>query len=89
MFILKGTIKDDKNEKFTRKDGTPGEKRLVYIEPEGSIYPVPVDVPLDAKLGKTGEKTEIKVDIFPFYFAEGKRRRAYLSIYIPKPENGR
>jgi len=89
MFILKGLIKDDKNEKFTRKDGVPGEKRMLYIEPEGSIYPVGVDVPLDGKYGKVGEKIELKVEAFPFYFAEGKRRRAYLSIYVPKPEAGK
>ncbi len=87
MFYIKGTIKDDKNENFTRKDGTPGQKRLLYIEPLGSIYPVAVSVPLTKEYGKIGAKVEIEVNVFPFCFVNKQRQRAYLSVYVPEDAN--
>ena len=87
MFYIKGTIKDDKIENFTRKDGTPGQKRLLYIEPTGSIYPVAVSVPLTKDYGTIGAKAEIEVKIFPFSFVNKQRQRAFLSVYVPEDEN--
>jgi hypothetical protein len=86
MFYIKGSIKDDKQENYTRKDGTAGQKRILFIEPEGSIYPVKVDVPLDKKYGKVGDKVEIKVNVAAFHFVDKQRRRAFLSVYVPKDE---
>lgn len=84
MFYIKGIIKDDKTENFTRKDGTPGQKRLLYIEPLGSIYPVAVSVPMDKDYGKIGAKVEFEVNVFPFCFVNKQRQRAYLSVYVPE-----
>ena len=84
MFYLKGIIKDDKTESFTRKDGTAGQKRTLFIEPNSSIYPQSVDVPLDKKYGKIGDKIEIEVDVYPYHFVDKQRRKAFLSVYVPK-----
>ena len=83
MFILKGIIKEDKNENFTRKDGTPGVKRSLFIEPAGSIYPIKVGVPLEKNYGKVGASIEILVNVFPYYYIDKQRKRAFLSVYVP------
>jgi hypothetical protein len=82
MFILKGTIKEDKNEKFIRKDGTPGVKRSLFIDPLGSIYPVKVNVPMDRDYGQVGSEVEIAVNLFPYCYVDKQRQRAFLSIYV-------
>ncbi|MFA4942679.1 MAG: hypothetical protein WC564_03535 [Patescibacteria group bacterium] len=84
MFYLKGIIKDDKTESFTRKDGTAGQKRTLFIEPNGDIYPQSVDVPLDRKYGKVGERIEIEVNAYPYCFIDKQKRKAFLSVYVPK-----
>ena len=89
MFYIKGIIKDDKTESFTRKDGTPGQKRMLYIEPLGSIYPVAVNVPLTKDYGEIGAKVEIEVSIYPFSLVNKQRQRALLSVYVPDDENGK
>ncbi|QQG52188.1 MAG: hypothetical protein HY931_02455 [Candidatus Falkowbacteria bacterium] len=86
MFYIKGTIKDDKIENFTRKDGTPGQKRLLYIEPLNSIYPITVNVPLNKDYGKIGAKVEVEVKVYPFSFVNKERQRAFLSVYVPEEE---
>jgi len=86
MFYIKGTIKDDKIENFTRKDGTPGQKRLLYIEPLNSIYPITVNVPLNKDYGKIGAKVEVEVKVYPFSFVNKERQRAFLSVYVPEDE---
>jgi len=83
MFYIKGTIKDDRTESFTRKDGTPGQQRLLYIEPLGSIYPMTVKVPLNKDYGKIGAKVDFEVNVYPFCFVNKERQRAYLSVYVP------
>lgn len=86
MFYIKGTIKDDKIENFTRKDGTPGQKRLLYVEPLNSIYPITVNVPLNKDYGKIGAKVEDEVKVYPFSFVNKERQRAFLSVYVPEDE---
>lgn len=86
MFYLKGIIKDEKTENFVRKDGTEGQKRLLFVEPEGSIYPVSVDVPIGKAYGKKGDKVEVKVNVASYYFQDKQRRRGFLSVYVPKEE---
>ncbi|MFA5109353.1 MAG: hypothetical protein WC458_02320 [Patescibacteria group bacterium] len=86
MFYIKGTIKDDKIENFTRKDGTPGQKRLLYVEPLNSIYPITVNVPLNKDYGKIGAKVEVEVKVYPFSFVNKERQRAFLSVYVPEDE---
>ena len=82
MFYIKGTIKKDKIEDFTRKDGTPGQKRILYVEPLNSIYPVAVTVPISHDYGKIGASVEIEVNIYPFSFVNKQRQKAFLSIYV-------
>ncbi|MFA6194770.1 MAG: hypothetical protein WC719_03440 [Patescibacteria group bacterium] len=89
MFYIKGTIKDDKIENFTRKDGTPGQKRLLYVEPLNSIYPITVNVPLNKDYGKIGAKVEVEVKVYPFSFVNKERQRAFLSVYVPEDETGK
>jgi hypothetical protein len=84
MFYIKGKIKDDKINDFVKKDGTKGEKRTLYIEPFGSIYPVSVNVPLSEDFGKIGADVDLKVHIYPFSFEDKKRKRAFMSIYVPE-----
>ena len=86
MFYIKGTIKDDKIENFTRRDGTPGQKRLLYVEPLNSIYPITVNVPLNKDYGKIGAKVEVEVKVYPFSFVNKERQRAFLSVYVPEEE---
>jgi len=86
MFYIKGIIKDDRVENFIRKDGTPGQKRLLYIEPQNSIYPVAVTVPLYKAYGPVGDKIEIEVKAYPFSFVNRQRQKAFLSIYVPEEE---
>ena len=86
MFYIKGTLKDDKIENFTRKDGTPGQKRLLYVEPLNSIYPITVNVPLNKDYGKIGAKVEVEVKVYPFSFVNKERQRAFLSVYVPEGE---
>lgn len=84
MFKISGILKREELRKFTRKDHTEGESRVLYIEPEGSIYPIKVNVSdMDLKVGKQGEKVTLEVELFPYHFAEGKRKRALLDFYIP------
>ncbi len=84
MYYIKGKIKDDKLTDFMRKDGTPGQKRTLYIEPTGSIYPVAVNVPLTEAYGKIGDNIDLKVKIYPFSFDNKQRQRAFMSIYVPE-----
>lgn len=84
MFYIKGTIKDDKIENFTRKDGTPGQKRMLYVEPLNSIYPITVNVPIGKDYGKIGAKVEIEVRVYPFSFVNKERQKAFLSVYVPE-----
>lgn len=86
MFYIKGTIKDDRIENFNRKDGTPGQKRLLYVEPLNSIYPITIDVPMGKDYGKIGAKVEIEVKVYPFSFVNKERQKAFLSVYVPKED---
>lgn len=82
MFFIKGTIKDDRIENFTRKNGTPGQKRLLYIEPLGSIYPIETSVPMNKDYGEIGSKVELEVNVYPFFFVNKQRVKAFLSVYV-------
>lgn len=86
MFYIKGVIKDDKLENFTRKDGTPGQKRSLYIEPVNSIYPITVNVPIGKDYGQIGDKVEIEVKVFPFSFVNKQRLKAFLSVYVSEED---
>ena len=83
MFLIKGIIKKDEIKEFTKKDGTTVQKRIIYLEPEGSIYPVKVyigDQKLD--LGKTGETVSLDVNVYPFYFQDRQIKRASVNFYV-------
>lgn len=85
MFTLHGVLKKEEVREFTRKDGTPGQSRTLFIEPAGSVYPIKVNVSdMDLKVGKQGDKVTLDVAVFPYVIEGGKRKRAFLDIYIPK-----
>lgn len=84
MFKLTGVLKKDEIKDYTRKDGTPGQIRNLFIEPEGSIYPIKVNVSdLEAKIGKLGETITLSVEVYAYQFVDKQRKRAFLDVYIP------
>ena len=87
MFKLTGVLKREEIKDYTRKDGTQTKIRSLYIEPQGSLYPIKVNVPdLDLKLGKQGETITVDIEIFPYYFQDKKRRKAFTNFYIPNKQ---
>ena len=84
MFVLKGTLKKEELREFTRKDGTPGQSRTLFIEPVGSVYPIKVNVSdMDLKVGKEGDIVTLNVEVFPYTIVDKKRKRAFMDVYIP------
>lgn len=84
MFKLTGVLKKEEIRDFTRKDGTPGQSRTLYIEPVGSIYPIKVNISdMDLKVGKQGDTVTLDIDIFPYQIVDKKRKRAFADYYIP------
>ena len=84
MYKIIGILKKEEVRQFTRKDGTPGQSRTLYIEPEGSIYPIKVNLSdMDLKVGKQGETVTLNVEIFPYYIADKQRKHAFMDIYVP------
>ena len=84
MFQLKGILKKEEIREFTRKDGTPGKSRTLFIEPIGSIYPIKVNTSdMELKIGKQGETVMLDIDIFPYHIVDKKRKRAFADYYIP------
>ncbi len=84
MFKLTGVLKKEETRDFTRKDGTPGKSRTLFIEPDGSIYPIKVNVSdMDLKIGKQGETVTLSVEIFPYSIVDKTRKRAFMDVYIP------
>lgn len=84
MFKLTGVLKKEDVNEFTRKDGTPGQSRILYIEPAGSVYPIKVNCQdMDLKFGKIGETVTLAVEAFPYTIVDKQRKRAFLDVYIP------
>jgi len=84
MFKLTGVLKKEEVREFTRKDGSQGQSRTLFIEPIGSVYPIKVNVSdMDLKIGKQGETVTLDVSIFPYYIVDKKRKRAFADYYIP------
>ena len=84
MYKLTGILKKEEVREYTRKSGEQGKSRTLFIEPEGTIYPVKVNVSdMDFKFGKIGEKVTLDVAIFPYYIQNKQRERAFMDIYIP------
>ena len=88
MIKVIGTLKRDQNREYTTKEGQSGSSRELFIfdnDSEREMYPVKVNVAdKDLKIGKIGDKVELDVEIFPYYIVNGKRKRAFVDIYIPK-----
>ena len=84
MFKLTGILKKEEIREFTRKDGTQGKSKSLFIEPQGSVYPIKVNVSdVDLKVGKQGEIITVEVAVFPYYIQDGKRKKAFADFYIP------
>ncbi len=84
MFQLHGIFKKEEIKEFTRKDGTPGSNRIIFIEPIGNVYPIKVNLTdMDLKIGKVGDKITLDVAVFPYSIVDKKRKRAFLDVYIP------
>jgi hypothetical protein len=90
MFKLTGVLKKEEIRHFTRKDGSEGSNKLLFIEPQGSIYPIKVNVSdPEKRIGKEGEVVTVEVAVFPYYFTKEedgktKRQKAYVDFFIPK-----
>ena len=87
MFQLQGILKKEEIKEFSKKDGSVVKKRIVYIEPQDSIFPVAVNInDYDLKLGNIGDQISLDVAIYPFYFQDGKIKRADVSYYVPNKQ---
>ena len=88
MIKVIGTLKRDQIREYTTKEGQSGSSRELFIfdnDSDKDIYPVKVNVAdKELKVGKLGDKVELDVDIFPYHIVDGKRKRAFVDIYIPK-----
>ncbi len=85
MFKLTGILKKEEVREFTKKDGSQGASKTLFIEPEGHIYPIKVSVADHTKkFGKVGDKITLDVAIFPYYIQDKQRKRAFVDYYIPK-----
>jgi len=81
---ITGILKKEEIREFTRKDGTQGKSKSLFIEPQGSVYPIKVNVSdVDLKVGKQGETITVEVAVFPYYIQDGKRKKAFADFYIP------
>lgn len=84
MFKLTGILRKEEVRDFTKKDGSQGQSKTLFIEPAGSIYSVKVNVSdINLKVGKTGETVTVDVSIFPYTIVDGKRKKAFTDLYIP------
>ena len=87
MFIIKGTIKKDDVNEFIKKDGSTVQKRIIFLEPEGSIFPIKVYInDKDLDLGKIGDTVSLDVNIYPYYFLDKKVKRANVNYYVSSKE---
>lgn len=85
MLILHGTLRRDEVKEFTKKDGSTVEKRIIHVEPSGSIYPIKISIEDHGlKLGNIGSEVSINVKVYPYYFHEGKMMRAKVNYFTPK-----
>lgn len=85
MFKLIGILRKEEAREYTKKDGSQGKSRTLYVEPEGSIYPVRVNCSdMERVVGKQGEKVSLDVEVFSYTIADGKRKRAFTDVYIPR-----
>ena len=84
-FKVTGILRKEEVKEFIRKkDNTKGLTRTLYIEQEGEISSVPVSCSdMDLKVGKIGEKVSLEIAVYPYYFADGKRKPAKCDYYIP------
>ena len=84
MFKLTGILKKEEIREYTRKDGSLGKSKTLFIEPVGSVYPVKVNVAdVDLKIGEQGETVSLEIAIFPYYIQDKKRKKAFADYYIP------
>ncbi len=84
MYKLTGTLKKIEEKEYTKKDGSLGKSKTLFIEPTGSLYPIKVNVSdMDLKIGKEGEVVTLDVNIYPYYWDNKKRERALMDVYIP------
>jgi len=87
MFNIKGTLKKDDINEFTKKDGTTVQKRIIFLEPEGSIFPIKIYInDKDLDLGKIGDIINLDVNVYPYYFLDKKVRRANVNYYVSNKE---
>ena len=82
---ITGILKKEEIKKFKRRDGSDGKSKNIYIEPEGSIYPIMVSTSdVNLKVGNIGDRVELEVALYPYFFQDGQRRKAHISYYIPE-----
>jgi len=85
MYKLTGVLKKEEINEFTKKDGTMGKNKTLFIEPLGSIYPVKVSASdIEFKAGKLGETITVEVEVYPYFIQDKKQKRAFMNIYIAK-----
>lgn len=84
---ITGTLRKEEVKQFKRKDGSVGESKSFFIEPEGSIYPIEVSTSnMNLKVGKIGDKVNLDINLYPYYFENNTRKKAYITYYIPNKD---
>lgn len=84
MFTLTGILKKEEIREFTRRDGSQGKSKILYIEPQDSVYPIRVSVSdVNFKAGKVGEKVSLNIAVYSYHIVDRKRKRAFSDYYIP------
>ena len=64
MLKITGILKKEEIREFTRKDGTPGRSKNIYIEVPGDVYPLKISCSdVERKFGKIGETVSINFEM--------------------------
>ena len=90
MFTLQGIIKGEKIKTYKKDDGSEGVDRQVYIEPEGSMFPVLVKLrDHELEIGEKGDEVTLKCFAQAIKYVEvpgqkkKRREKAVLEIVVP------
>lgn len=85
MLTITGTLKKDELKEFIKKDNSSVKKRIIYIEPKNSIFPIKISIEDQSlNLGNLGEEISLGVIAYPYYFKDGRMVKANLNFYVPK-----
>ena len=84
MVKITGILKKEEIREFTKKDGTPGRSKSIYIEVPEDVYPMRINCSdVERIFGKIGDTITVIFEVYPYTIVDGKRKRALMDMYIP------